>query len=43
MEKVYQKGATACIRKPHDLSSLVQLIKDVLANKLTAREPIFCL
>jgi len=43
MEKVYQKGATACIRKPHDLSSLVQLIKDVLANELAVRAPIFSL
>lgn len=43
MENAYQKGATACIRKPHELSGLVKLINDVFARELNVREPMFCL
>ena len=42
-ENAYQKGATACIRKPHELSGLVKLINDVFARELNVREPMFCL
>jgi CheY-like chemotaxis protein len=41
MEKVYQKGAAACIRKPHELSGLVKMIQDVFANELNTHAPIF--
>lgn len=43
VENAYQKGATACIRKPHELSGLVKLINDVFARELNVREPMFCL
>jgi CheY-like chemotaxis protein len=43
MRNAYQSGATACIRKPYELSGLVKLIKDVFASELNVHEPDFCL
>jgi CheY-like chemotaxis protein len=43
MRNAYQNGATACIRKPYELSGLVKLIKDVFASELNVHEPDFCL
>jgi CheY-like chemotaxis protein len=42
MKNAYQKGATACIRKPYELSGLVKLIKDVFACELDVREQVVC-
>jgi CheY-like chemotaxis protein len=41
MRNVYQKGATACIRKPHELSGLVKLIKDVFTCELNIHNQLY--
>lgn len=37
MDKAYEKGASLCIRKPDEFSSLINLIRDIFHNNLTIK------